>query len=162
MARETEDNNNKGKENGGGGGLLLRGGGIRFGGAVSNAYSGEVGYEDANMEFDTEIPTAAEEQEEHDDEGQMQASHPSTLHRRMVRSPQKLSIVLDPQNYCCCWKAIKFIKPGSHSLVALLLIFHDRRCDCCACCVLLLLRRRVHFVLIIFQTQRLKLVFVFH
>lgn len=54
-------------------------GGLEFGKDATNAYSGEVGY-DNNMEYTTEIAD-----EESDDEGISQPSHPSTLQRIMVR-----------------------------------------------------------------------------
>ena len=56
--------------------------GIRFGADSSNAYAGEVGYDAGPAEYNTEL---VDNEEEIDDEGRMHASHPSTLHRRMVR-----------------------------------------------------------------------------
>jgi hypothetical protein len=58
--------------------------GIRFGADVSNAYAGEVGYDNGTLEYDTELG-AENETEEDDDQGRMQASHPSTLQRQKVR-----------------------------------------------------------------------------
>jgi hypothetical protein len=60
--------------------------GIRFGVEVSaNAYSREVGYDDGDVEYDTEIGVDNEAEEDNEDQGRMQASHPSTIHRQMVR-----------------------------------------------------------------------------
>jgi len=68
-------------------------GGMRLGADVENAYAGEVGYDD-KAEYVTEL--AEEEQEREDeeehDEGRLQASHPSTLQRRMVSRNNFLSL----------------------------------------------------------------------
>ena len=56
--------------------------GIRFGADVTNAYAGEVGYDTGPVEYVTEI--GSDDDDEMEDQGRMQASHPSTLQRQMV------------------------------------------------------------------------------
>jgi hypothetical protein len=59
--------------------------GIRFGVDPSaNAYSGEVGYDVGQLEYDTEIGVDNEIDDEAVDQGRMAASHPSTMQRQMV------------------------------------------------------------------------------
>ena len=56
--------------------------GIRFGiESSSNAYAGEVGYDVGHLEYDTEIGL---ENDDEDDQGRMEASHPSTIQRQLV------------------------------------------------------------------------------
>lgn len=59
--------------------------GIRFGvDTTANAYAGEVGYDaGAQIEYDTEIGLDDDEAQE-EDQGRMEASHPSTIQRQMV------------------------------------------------------------------------------
>jgi hypothetical protein len=59
--------------------------GIRFGVETSaNAYADEVGYDVGRLEYDTEIGLENDADEE--DQGRMEASHPSTIQRQMVSS----------------------------------------------------------------------------
>lgn len=60
--------------------------GIRFGVETStNAYAGDVGYDVEQFEYDTEIGLENDDDED-EDQGRMEASHPSTLQRQMVSS----------------------------------------------------------------------------
>lgn len=60
--------------------------GIRFGVETSaNSYSGEVGYDIGQLEYDTEIGLENDDAEE-EDQGRTEASHPSTIQRQMVSS----------------------------------------------------------------------------
>ena len=69
-------------------------GGVRFGADANASYAGDVGYDQGDMEYDTEI--AANEEEDAVDEGRREASHPSTLQRKMVRFlPPNTTIHLD-------------------------------------------------------------------
>jgi hypothetical protein len=57
--------------------------GIRFGVETSsNAYADEVGYDVGQLEYDTEI--GLENDVDDEDQGRMEASHPSTIQRQMV------------------------------------------------------------------------------
>lgn len=58
--------------------------GIRFGVETStNAYAGEVGYDVGQLEYDTEIGLENDDAED-EDQGRMEASHPSTIQRQML------------------------------------------------------------------------------
>ena len=68
--------------------------GIRFGVDTSaNAYAGEVGYDVGQLDYDTEIGLENEDADD-EDQGRMEASHPSTIQRQMVRKNNRLSSFL--------------------------------------------------------------------
>ena len=91
--------------------------GIRFGADVSNAYSGEVGYDAGPVEYDTELHLENEVEDEDEDLGRMAASHPSTIQRQMVRS-----FYLGPE------KDTLYERNRSNLIVALCLGFVRWRC----------------------------------
>lgn len=71
-------------------------GGLEFGKDATNAYAGDVGYDDKNVEYTTEI---REEEDSDDDEGVANPSHPSTLQRIMVRKNTELIAALPPKSH---------------------------------------------------------------
>lgn len=116
-------------------------GGIRFGADASNAYAGEVGY-DEPAEYDSEL--VEEEDEDVDDEGRMQGSHPSTLQRRTV-------------SFHFCSKYVFLPNDRISFLVALLC--HDvmKSLSCCICYFMLNYRLTLEpYIFFIFFVARLR------